>query len=62
MQPPKIREVVRRLQQDGFILDRDKGGRRIYHKGDLTVTIHGKDSDTLKPGTWSAIKRQAGWR
>jgi predicted RNA binding protein YcfA (HicA-like mRNA interferase family) len=61
MQPPKTREVTRRLEKEGWKLVREKGGRRRYRKDGKHVTIHGKDSDALTKGTWGAIKRQANW-
>ena len=61
MQPPKVREVISRLEREGFELARCGGGRRIYRKDDRTVTIHGKDNDPVDRGTYGAIKRRAGW-
>ena len=61
MQPPTVREVIARLEKEGWELARFKGGRRVYRKDGKTVTIHGKDGDTLTPGTYGAIKRQACW-
>ena len=61
MQPPKIREIIKRLEHDGWKRIRAKGGRRIYRKGNKTVTIHGKDSDQPPKGTWAELKREAEW-
>ncbi len=62
MQPPKVREVASRLIHDGFVLMRQRGGRRIYQKGDKVVTLHGSDNDRLLKGTWAEIQREAGWK
>ncbi|MDR2721675.1 MAG: type II toxin-antitoxin system HicA family toxin [Coriobacteriaceae bacterium] len=61
MQPPTIREIILMLESDGFVKVRDRGGRRIYRRGNRVVTLHGKDSERPKKGTYGAIKRQAGW-
>lgn len=61
MEPPKVREVIRMLEGDGWRLVRCKGGRRIYRKDDRVVTIHGNDNHVLTIGTWKAILKQAGW-
>lgn len=58
----KVRDAIKRIRKDGWYLDRTKGSHRQFHhpykKG--TVTIPGKDSDTLAKGTWNSIKKQAG--
>lgn len=61
MQPPTVREVIKRLEHEGFILARIKGDHRRYVKGDRRVTVPGKLSDHLHPKTWASIKEQAGW-
>lgn len=61
MRPPKVRDVIRMLEAEGWMLSRCKGGRRIYRKGEKVVTIHGNDNHVLTVGTWKAIQKQAGW-
>lgn len=61
MQPPTVREVIRRLEQEGWVLERQKGGRRIFKRDGVTIPVHGKDGDTLTPGTYASIRRIAGW-
>lgn len=61
MQPPKVRDVIKRLEAEGWQLVRCKGGRRIYRKSDKTVTIHGNNNHVLTIGTWRAIQKQADW-
>ena len=59
---PKVREAVRLLQRDGWRLVRTRGSHRQYrhpHKPG-TVTVAGKPSDDLPPGTWASIMRQSG--
>jgi predicted RNA binding protein YcfA (HicA-like mRNA interferase family) len=60
----KISEVIRLLEQDGWILKRVSGSHRHYShpvKPGL-VTVAGKPSATLKPKTEASILRQAGLR
>lgn len=57
----KVREVIKILEKDGWLLNRTKGSHRQYKhpiKPNL-VTVPGKLSDDLAPGTLSSIKRQA---
>jgi len=61
MEPPKNREIIRRLETEGFVKVREAGGRKIYRNGNQVVTIHGKDNDRPTKGTYGAIRRQAGW-
>ena len=61
MQPPKNREIITRLNREGFVRMRNKGGRRIYQKGMRVVTLHGNDNFRPTKGTYGEIKKQAGW-
>lgn len=56
------KEVVRRLEEDGWIFKEQKGSHRQYvhpvKKGKVTVAIHGKKE--IPPKTLNSILRQAG--
>lgn len=60
----KVREAIRRVLADGWVLVRTVGSHRQYRHPAKpgTVTIAGKPSDTLTEDTWNSIQRQAGWR
>ncbi len=57
----KVREVIKRLEADGWYLDRTKGSHRQFKHPDKpgVVTVPDKLSDDLAPGTLSSIWRQA---
>lgn len=58
----KIVEMIRILEEDGWTLKRITGSHRHYthpSKPGL-VTVAGKPSATLKPGTQWSILKQAG--
>jgi predicted RNA binding protein YcfA (HicA-like mRNA interferase family) len=58
----KVPEVIRRLEDDGWLLKRATGSHRHYvhpSKPGL-VTVAGKPSATLKPKTEASILKQAG--
>ncbi len=59
---PKVKDAIRFVESDGWILVRTKGSHRHYrHARKLgTVTIAGKMSKDLAPGTWANIIKQAG--
>jgi predicted RNA binding protein YcfA (HicA-like mRNA interferase family) len=60
--PPKVREVIRLIAQDGWRLVRTRGSHRQFRhetKPGL-VTIAGAPGDDLAPGTWNSILKQAG--
>jgi predicted RNA binding protein YcfA (HicA-like mRNA interferase family) len=61
---PKVREVIRRLESEGWTLDRMRGSHHIFQHPAKpgTVTVAGKPSDNVPPGTWNTIQRQAGWQ
>lgn len=58
----KIRYVLRLLADDGWRLVAMRGSHRQFEhptkKG--RVTVAGKDSDDLAPGTFNSILKQAG--
>lgn len=59
----KVSEVLRRLSDDEWILVKTKGSHRQFKhptkKG--RVTVAGKPSATVPPGTLASIFKQAGW-
>ncbi|MBD9357487.1 type II toxin-antitoxin system HicA family toxin [Methylomonas albis] len=58
----KISEILRRLQEDGWRLDRTKGSHRQFRHPEKpgVVTVSGKPSDDVAPGTLNSIYKQAG--
>ncbi len=58
----KVREVVKRLDQEGYALVRTRGSHRQFRSpdGSVLVTVPGKPSDTLKAGTLGSIRRATG--
>lgn len=58
----KVREVIRVIEQDGWALVATRGSHRQY-KHPLKagrVTVAGKPSDDLAPGTLNSVLKQAG--
>ena len=60
----KIRNIIKRLQQDGWKQVRMKGSHRQFKHATKIgrVTVAGKLSDDLAPGTMNSIYEQAGWK
>ena len=60
----KIREVIKKLEDDDWYIVKTRGSHRQYKhlmkKG--RVTVAGKPSDDLAPGTLNSIYKQAGWK
>jgi predicted RNA binding protein YcfA (HicA-like mRNA interferase family) len=58
----KVREVIQLLETDGWVLDRTKGSHRQFRHPlkPGTVTVAGKPSKDLPPGTLNSILKQAG--
>jgi predicted RNA binding protein YcfA (HicA-like mRNA interferase family) len=57
----KVREVIKLIEEDGWYLARTRGSHRQFKhptKSGL-VTIVGKPSDDLAPGTLNSILKQA---
>jgi predicted RNA binding protein YcfA (HicA-like mRNA interferase family) len=60
----KIRDVVKMLEDDGWSVARQRGSHRQFKhttKPGL-VTVAGKASDDVAPGTLNSILKQAGLR
>jgi predicted RNA binding protein YcfA (HicA-like mRNA interferase family) len=57
----KVREVLKRLHDDGWRLVRQRGSHGQFHHDHKpgTVTAPGKPNDELHPKTTASILRQA---
>jgi predicted RNA binding protein YcfA (HicA-like mRNA interferase family) len=58
----KVAEVLRLLQEDGWFLVAQRGSHRQFKHGTKLgrVTVPGKPSDDLAPGTQNSILKQSG--
>jgi len=58
----KVKEVIKMIEDDGWYLARMRGSHRQYKHGSKTglVTVPGKLSDDLAPGTLNSVMKQAG--
>ena len=60
----KVREVIRRLEAEGWVLVTTKGSHRQFKHPQRPgrVTISGNLGDEMPKGTFASVKRQAGWK
>lgn len=60
--PVKVKELLAMVQADGWKLVRQKGSHRQFHHSSKsgTVTVSGKPSVEVPPGTLSSVLKQAG--
>ena len=60
----KVREILRKLSDDGWQKMRQRGSHRQFQHPTKpgTVTVAGKPGDELHPKTAASILRQAGLR
>jgi predicted RNA binding protein YcfA (HicA-like mRNA interferase family) len=58
----KVRKIIKRIEADGWFQVRTSGDHRQFHhpRKPGTVTVAGKLSDDVPPGTLNSILRQAG--
>ena len=58
----KVSEILRLIQADGWYLVATRGSHRQFKHADKPgrVTVPGKQSDDLAPGTLNSILKQAG--
>ena len=60
--PTKVKELAALLEADGWFQVRQRGSHRQYHHTTKagTVTLSGKPSVEVPPGTLSSVLKQAG--
>lgn len=61
----KVREVLQRLQAEGWTLRRQKGShRQFFHPAfpQRRVTVSGHPGLDIPKGTLNSIFKQAGWK
>ena len=60
----KVSEVLNRLRDEGWTLVATRGSHRQFKHPNRAgrVTVAGKLSDDLAPGTLTSIYKQAGWK
>jgi predicted RNA binding protein YcfA (HicA-like mRNA interferase family) len=58
----KVRDILKKLLDDGWILARTKGSHRQYKHSTKKglVTVSGHPGDDLAPGTQNSILKQSG--
>jgi predicted RNA binding protein YcfA (HicA-like mRNA interferase family) len=57
----KVRDLIKMLEADGWRQDRQRGSHRIFRHPTKpgSVTVAGKPSADMPPGTLASIRRQA---
>jgi predicted RNA binding protein YcfA (HicA-like mRNA interferase family) len=60
----KVSEILRQLADDGWVLLATRGSHRQFKHPAKPgrVTVPGKPSDELAPGTLNSIRKQAGFK
>ena len=60
--PPKVREIIRLLEENGWALVRQGGSHRQFKRpgSPVLVTVPGNLGDEVAPGTFNNILKQAG--
>lgn len=58
----KVRDVIKVLEKDGWVLDRTKGSHRqfVHTIKPGIVTVSGHPSEDLRPKTLKSVLKQAG--
>ena len=60
--PPKVSDILKLLGDDGWYIVKTRGShRQLKHPFKPgRVTVHGKPSDDIAPGTLNSILKQSG--
>jgi predicted RNA binding protein YcfA (HicA-like mRNA interferase family) len=60
----KVSEILRLLSDDGWVLVATRGSHRQFKHSTKSgrVTVPGKPSDELAPGTLASIRKQASFK
>ncbi len=61
MRPMKIRKLIKLIESDGWVKNRQRGDHRQYKHPEKQglVTISGHLDDEVRPGTLNSILKQA---
>ena len=54
------KQIIRKLESEGWKLDRVNGSHHIMHKNGITVSVPVHGSSDIKKGTLSSIQKQTG--
>lgn len=60
----KVRQVIKMLEEDGWVQVTTRGSHRQFKHPEKKgrVTVNAKDSDTLDQFILNSIWKQAGWK
>ena len=60
--PTKVKDLLALIEADGWFQVRQRGSHRQYHHANKagTVTVSGKPSVEVPPGTLNSVLKQAG--
>lgn len=60
--PIKVNALIALIESDGWLMVRQRGSHRQYHHPSKvgTVTVAGKPSVAVPPGTLNSVLKQAG--
>jgi predicted RNA binding protein YcfA (HicA-like mRNA interferase family) len=60
--PPKVRDILKQLTAEGWFVLTTRGSHRQLKHPSIPgrVTVHGRPSDTIAPGTLNSILKQSG--
>jgi len=60
----KVEKVIEMIEEDGWYIARQKGSHRQFKHPTKPgcVTVSGKPSDDLAPGTLNSVLKQAGMK
>ena len=60
----KVKDILRMLKEDGWLMKRCRGSHRqyVHSKKKGKVTVNGKPSQTLSQELLKSIFKQAGWK
>ncbi len=60
----KVRDVIKRLEADGWKLNRQESSHRTFKKEGVEdiVTVSGTDGKDVSIGQLQSIKKKAGWK
>jgi predicted RNA binding protein YcfA (HicA-like mRNA interferase family) len=61
---PKVREVIKRLEDAGWRQVRMRGDHRQYRhpNSPWVISVAGHPNEQVPDGTWNDIRKKAGWK
>jgi len=58
---PSYREILKKLKNERWVLERRRGSHKQFSKDGRRITVSGEGNNQPSSGEWNDIRKKAGW-